>query len=110
MSQIHCLIQADGAAAGHEAELEERLRTNHAAHFPGGDVEVAFRAVEAGRMFTAGSAGTSAVIGCTIDRATTGSEREAYRRGVCDLWTEVTGCTEHEIVVSVSDPDDFSDE
>ena len=24
-------------------------------------------------------------------------------RGVCDIWTEITGCTDHEIVVSVTE-------
>ena len=43
------------------------------------------------------------MISCSIEAPATRDSREAYMRGICDLWTEVTGCTDHEIVVSISD-------
>ena len=103
LSRINCLIQAAGTAAGREPELERRLIAHHLAHFPARDVGVSWRAIEPGRMFTAGATSTTSVIACAIDDTTTRASREAYMRGICDLWTEVTGCTDHEIVVSISD-------
>ena len=43
------------------------------------------------------------MIACAIAHTTTRPEREAYMRGICGLWSEVTGSTNHEIVVSVSE-------
>ncbi len=105
MDHITCLIQAGGPATGREPELERRLRSHHAAHFGGGGTGVSWRSVEPGRMFTAGAPSTTSLVACAIDGSTTRAERERYMRGICDLWTEVTGCTDHEVVVSISEPD-----
>ncbi|MEM9037171.1 MAG: hypothetical protein AAGD18_21450 [Actinomycetota bacterium] len=103
MNTISCLIQADGPAAGLREELERRLRAHHAGHLDGEEAVVSWRLVEPGHMFTAGSPSSSAVITCTMAGPTTRSGREAYMRRICDFWTEVTGCTDHEIVVSITE-------
>lgn len=64
---------------------------------------VAWRPIVAGHMFTEGRQSTSSVISCELPHRTTRSSREAYMRGICDLWTTVTGCTDHEIVVSITE-------
>ncbi len=97
-----CLIQAEGNAASSRDELASRLQTLHAAHYPGEPADVSWRLVPEGYMFTEGRQSTSSVIACALDHSPTLSEREAYMRGVCDVWTEVTGCTDHEIVVAVT--------
>ena len=103
MNTISCLIQAEGSAAGHQSQLEQRLRENHAEQLDGAQVEITWWLVEPGLMFTAGVPSTSAVVACTMRGPTTLADREAYMRSVCDFWTEITGCTDHEIVVSIAE-------
>ncbi|MEO0493797.1 MAG: hypothetical protein AAF081_10315 [Actinomycetota bacterium] len=103
MSRFSCVIQEGSQAAASTEVLERRLRAHHAAHFDGEASTVAFVAVPTGYMFTEGRQSTSSVIACAIAHTTTLPRREAYMRGICDLWSEVTGCTDHEIVVSVSE-------
>lgn len=64
-----------------------------------------WRPVADGFMYTEGRQSTSSVIACQLRHRTTRDEREAYMRGICDLWSELTGCTDHEIVVSISEVD-----
>ena len=103
MSRFSCFIQAESNAAASTDVLEQRLQAHHAEHFDSEASSVAFMAVPTGYMFTEGRQSTSSVIACAIAHTTTLPQREAYMRGICDLWSEVTGCTDHEIVVSVSE-------
>lgn len=103
MSRFSCVIQEGSPADAGRAELEARLTALHQSAYPGEDVTVGFMAIPDGFMFTEGRQSTSSVIACLIQHETTLAEREAYMRGVCDLWSDVTGCTDHEIVVSVTD-------
>ena len=103
MNSISCLIQADGSAAGREAELEQKLRDHHGAQCSGAEVAVSWRAVASDRMFTAGATSKTSVIACEVDGPTSRDQREAYMRGVCDLWTETTGCSDHDVVVSMTE-------
>lgn len=102
MSHFSCVIQKGSAADAGRADLEARLAALHSSHYPGETVTVSWLPVPAGYMFTEGSPSTSSVIGAALRHATTRDQREAYMRGVCDLWTDVTGCTDHEIVVAIS--------
>ncbi|MEM8621212.1 MAG: hypothetical protein AAGF73_15945 [Actinomycetota bacterium] len=102
MSTFSCLIQADGIAAASRSELEGRLQTLHATHYPSEQIDVSWRLVPDGYMFTEGRQSTSSVISCRLQYSPTLAERERYMRGVCDLWTDVTGCTDHEIVVAIT--------
>ena len=103
---ISCLIQAEGPAASCRPQLEQSLRDTHATLRNGAPLELSWRVVEPGSMYTAGSPSTSSVIACTMDGPTTLLEREAYMRAICDLWTDITGCTNHEIMVSIAEIDD----
>ena len=40
---------------------------------------------------------------CFLAHETDYTGREQYMREVCDLWSEVTGCTDHEVVVTVTE-------
>ncbi len=104
MSHFSCLIQADSTAHQRTDELERRLAELHGAHYPGEQADVVFRPVPIGAMFTEGRQSTSSIITCAVDHPTEFEARERYMRGVCDLWTDITGCTDHEIVVAVTDP------
>ena len=103
MSQFRCVIQAGSAADERRQELEAGLHRHHVRHYPGEATSVGWVAVPPGYMFTEGRPSTSSVISCTVDHATSLDDREAYLRGVCDLWTEVTHCTDHEVVVAMTD-------
>jgi hypothetical protein len=100
---ISCLIQAGGHAVGHEQELARRLQQHHLAHYPTDDPSVVWRVVEQGRMFTAGEQSSTTAVSCSIDGVTSRDGREMYMRGICDLWIEVTGCSEHEVLVSITE-------
>ncbi|MEM9513386.1 MAG: hypothetical protein AAGA42_00905 [Actinomycetota bacterium] len=102
IGSFSCLIQAEGNAATSRDELASRLQQLHATHYPGESAEVSWRLVPTGYMFTEGRQSTSSVIACALQHSPTLGEREAYMRGVCDVWTDVTGCTDHEIVVAVT--------
>ena len=103
MSHFSCLIQEHSTAHERSDELERRLAQHHAAHYPGEDASVVFRPVPVGAMFTEGRQSTSSIITCAVAHRTEFEDRERYMRGVCDLWTEITGCTDHEIVVAVTE-------
>ena len=103
MSHFACLVQRNSAADSNRHALEQRLASLHANHFPGETATFRWRAAEAGFMFSEGRQSTSSVISCQIDHPTTLELRERYMRAVCDAWTAVTGCTVHEIVVSMTD-------
>ena len=103
MGHFTCVIQEGGIADAASDELAERLEQMHASHYGGEPVTVAWRRVPPGFMFTEGRQSTSSIIACVLQRETTLRERDAYMRGVCDIWTEVTGCTDHDVVVAITE-------
>lgn len=105
MGHFSCVIQDGGAAHVATGELERRLEELHGSHYPGESVSVSWRAVPEGYMFTEGRPSTSSIVACVVGHPTQLAEREAYMRGVCDIWTDVTGCTDHEVVVAVTEID-----
>lgn len=103
MSQFRCFIQAGSNADTRGDELERRLVQHHIHHYPDDRPEVTWVAIPPGHMFTEGRQSTSSIVSCFVEDKTTRAHRETYMRGVCDIWTEVTECTDHEVVVSVTD-------
>ena len=104
MSQIRCVIQADSHADERRTELGRRLTEHHANHYPGETTTITWMAIPPGHMFTEGQPSTSSIISCFLDHPTTLDGRATYMRDVCDLWTETTGCTDHEVVVTITEP------
>ena len=105
MGHFSCVIQEGSSAARTADELEQRLIALHVAHYPGKEATISWREVPAGYMFTEGRQSSSSIIACVMPWPTTVEEREAYMRDVCDVWTEVTGCTDHEVVVAITEFD-----
>ncbi|MEO1060348.1 MAG: hypothetical protein AAFZ07_02940 [Actinomycetota bacterium] len=103
MSTFRCVIQAGSNADTRADELERRLREHDAKHYPAEEVEVTWVPIPPGHMFTEGEQSTSSVVSCFVDHVTTLDLRETYLRGVCDIWTEVTDCTDHEVVVTITE-------
>lgn len=102
VSHFSCVIQEGSAAESAAEALERQLDDLHRAHFPDESTSVSWRSVPPGYMFTEGRQSTSSIIACVISHDTTLAQREQYMRGVCDLWSETTGCTDHEIVVAIT--------
>ena len=107
MSNVRCIIQQDSTADQRRSQLEARLLDHHGAHYPGESFDAVWLPVPSGHMFTEGRQSTSSIVSCFVDHRTTLAERERYMTGVCDIWTDVTGCTDHEVVVAITrvDPD-----
>ncbi len=103
MSHFRCLIQEGSRADARRDELERRLRENHGRHESGELADIHWVPIPPGRMFTEGKPSTSSIVSFFVERETTLDERASYMRGVCDLWTEVTECTDHEVVVTVTE-------
>ena len=103
MSRFRCLIQAESPADASRGEIETRLAAHHDRHHPGERIEVAWVPIPHGHMFTEGEHSTSSIVSCFVDHPTTLDTRERYMRGVCDIWTEVTRCTDHEVVVTMTE-------
>lgn len=105
MGHFSCVIQEGGSADTASDQLAERLRELHGVHYPDEAVTVAWRKVPDGFMFTEGRPSTSSIIACVLHHETTLAGRERFMRGVCDIWTDVTGCTDHEVVVAITEAD-----
>ena len=105
MSRFRCIVQDASNADSRRDELEARLLTHHTEHYPGEEPTFTWIAIPAGHMFTEGEQSTSSIVSAFVDHETTLEGRERYMRGVCDLWTAVTHCTDHEVVVTVTEPE-----
>ena len=105
MGHFSCVIQEGGSADAATDELERRLEQLHTSRYGDEQVSVSWRRVPEGHMFTEGRQSTSSIIACVLQRDTTLGEREGFMRSVCDIWNEVTGCTDHEVVVAITEVD-----
>ncbi|MGI9616020.1 MAG: hypothetical protein ACR2QO_24115 [Acidimicrobiales bacterium] len=103
MSQFRCIIQAESNADQRRDRLERRLAEHHAKHYPDEKTTVRWMAIPSGHMFTDGQPSTSSIVSCFVDHDTTIDTRTTYMRDLCDLWTEITDCTDHEVVVTITE-------
>lgn len=103
MSQFRCIIQADSNADQRRDQLEQRLTDHHAKHYPHEHTTFSWMAIPPGHMCTEGQPSTSSIVSCFVDHETTLDTRASYMRDVCDLWTETTDCTDHEVVVTITE-------
>ena len=104
MTRFRCVVQQDRDADHRRAELEARLAAHDAAYHPDETPTFEWIAIPAMRMFTEGRPSTSSIVSCFVSHETTRDFRERYMRGVCDLWTDVTDCGDHEVVVTTTEP------
>ncbi|MEM9200293.1 MAG: hypothetical protein AAGC53_01475 [Actinomycetota bacterium] len=102
MSHFGCIVQEASPAEQRQVALEARLKA-HAAEHGVGEATVSWTVAADGYMFTEAKPSTSSIIACLIPGPTTLDQRESFMRGVCDLWSAETGCTDHEIVVSITE-------
>ena len=105
MAHFSCIIQQDQKAEEATDSLESGLKSVYAEHFDDEPTTVSWRVVPAGYMFTEGRQSTSSMVACVIKQSTTIGEREKFMREICSLWTDTTGCTDHEVVVAITNTD-----
>ena len=110
MSQFQCLVQEASIADTNRSELEARLTALHTDHYPGESSSFTWIPISSGYMFTEGAQSTSSIVACFLDHQTTLAGRERYMRDVCDVWTELTDCTDHEVVVTITETDSTNQE
>ena len=105
MAEYACILQEDQAADTLRDELAEGLRHIGRECFGDGEdgAEITWLTVAPGFGFTAAEPSTSSLVVRSCPEGFPQAEREAFMRKVCDLWSEVTGCTDHEIVVTALD-------
>lgn len=102
MSLYTCIIQEGQAAEASIPALEAGLRRIGTAHL--GDAEpasITWEIVPPGHMFTEGEPSRSTLVIRAVPADIGLEARESLMRAICDLWTSETGCTDHEVVVSV---------
>ena len=105
MADYVCLIQQGQGAERKQAELAEGLRRIGRESFGDAETgaEITWMAFPPGMAFTAGSPSTSSLVIRSVPAGLPQDERETFMNRVCDLWSEVTGCTQDEIVVTAFD-------
>ena len=105
MPDYVCMIQEGQGAERRQDELAAGLRRIGAEVFgdPEAGAEIAWIPIREGYGFTAGRPSTSSLVIRSVPVGFPDAEREAFLTRVCDLWTEVTGCTRDEIVATAYD-------
>ena len=105
MAEYACIIQEGQNPENKRAELadglkrigREMLRDSLAG------AEITWITVAQGFGFTAARPSTSSLVVRSVPKGFPDEERDAFMTRVCDLWTEVAGCTTDEIVVTAFD-------
>jgi hypothetical protein len=105
MADYACILQEGQTPESKRAELAEglkRIGREMLGDSPQG-AEIRWIPVPQGFGFTAGSPSTSSIVVRSVPGGFPEDRREAFMTKVCDLWTDVTGCTTNEIVVTALD-------
>ena len=105
MADYACILQEGQAPERKRAELAEglkRLGRELLGDAPAG-AEISWISVPQGFGFTAGSPSTTSIVVRSVPEGFPEDRREAFMTEVCELFTQVTGCTKNEIVVTALD-------
>jgi hypothetical protein len=98
------MIQAGQISEAQQRTLAAGMRAIGRDLFGDGpDAEVAWVTIERGFGFTAGRPSTSSLIARAIPHGSSEHVREEFMAKVCGLWTDVTGRSAIEIVVTAPD-------
>ena len=105
MPDYACIIQEGQTPSRVQAELAEGLKRigRELLGDTEAGAEISWITVPEGFGFTAGVPSTSTLVVRSVPVGFPDDEREAFMTRVCDLWTEVAGCTTDEIVVTAFD-------
>ena len=104
MSRYVCVIQEGQAADQRRDALAAGLAALGDECFDdAGATTVEWTVVKKDFGYTAGEPSTSSIVIRSVPVGLPLAEREAFMHRVCDLWSEVTGCSTDEIVVTAWD-------
>lgn len=105
MPQYRCLVQRGRLSLEKKAEVAQEITRIHCEltaapkHF----VHVIFTDVPAGNWFTAGQDSSFSIINAFIRSGRTDEQKRRLMQQISRRWSEVTGQSEREIVVTLSD-------
>ncbi len=103
MPHFTCIVHEGQPAHSQAESLEAALQALHDDHFPPEKASMTWRVVPPGQMFTEAKPSTTSIVAPSVDHPTPAEQRERFMRAICDLWTTSTGCTDHEVLVALSD-------
>ena len=105
MSDIVCIIQEGQEAERKMDALGDGLRRLGQEHFGDDPVaaEVGWTVVRKGFGWTAGEPSTSSIVIRSVPVGLPLERRTAWLESVCNLWSDVTGCSVNEIVATAWD-------
>ncbi len=107
MIQYNCIVQESHVPESTRAKLVTGL-TQVTANVLGAlpdDIKVQFREIPHGAGYRGGELSTTSVVRGSIPPGCDQPVREKLLEEICDMWCDVTGCSDDEIVVSASDND-----
>ena len=98
-----CMVQAGQNPARRKAQLTQALEGFSQRAF-GTAAQIGWITVEPGAAFTACEASTSSIVSFAAAEPLEQAHRAALLGELCELWSETTGCSTHEVVAVISDP------
>ena len=105
MAEYACIIQSGQAAHRKQDALEQGLRRIGQEWFGDDPSATTFSwtVMQPGFAWTAGEPSTSSLVIRSVPVGLEFERREAFLRRVCELWSQETGCSIEEIVVTAWD-------
>ena len=102
MTLCGCMIQ-EGQIPDHQIQpLEDGLSEISSSYF-GEPSETLWTTVDAGNGWTAGEPSSTSLVIMYVPPGLEQAVRARLLASICDLWTEVTGCSMNEIVATARD-------
>lgn len=107
MIQFSCIVQENQIAETARAKLVSGLTqvTVEVLGAATGEIHVEFREIPHGAGFRGGELSTTSLVRATIPPGCEQPVREKLLETICDMWCDVTGCADDEVVATASDSD-----
>lgn len=102
MILFRCFVQAGQIAAARHEKLAGHLTRLTQELFPqiGAPIPIDWIEVPEGFGFTAGKPSGSSVVVSAVPDETPQETRVRFMRGICDAWSQETGCSVNDVVVT----------
>ncbi len=105
MPQYHCLVHVGRLTAAKKAEVAREITRVHCAltNAPKHFVHVIFHEVATGDWFTADKPSSFSIVNAFIRAGRSDEQKQKLMTQISSEWTRVTGQTERELVVTITD-------
>lgn len=105
MPQYHCLVHVGCLTAAKKAEVAREITRVHCAltNAPKHFVHVIFHEVATGDWFTADKPSSFSIVNAFIRAGRSDEQKQKLMTQISSEWTRVTGQTERELVVTITD-------